>query len=290
MKTIVYLSLFLLITSCSSTKSQDSKGATNTLDTISYAVTGFNYGKELNLLSTKEFVQSEHFAYCIGGGKVEKYFGTYERTESTIILKPTRVELTISSSFMDEEEEVQKYLIDYGPDSLKISTQFKIFQWKDKEYLLSEQNSFIAGLCGKNDYQNFAYYYNTGKEPEQSGYYFTRTQDDSTANVPWNSNHLPIAYRDHFLDKPITVKVTDQIKKVETYGDHQEYEIVSWRLKINKGTKDGVRDGFRFITEDDRYFVDIDTTERDWSTGQANVHHLEMSPKLIGIEMRTRWE
>jgi hypothetical protein len=173
---------------------------------------------------------------------------------------------------------------------LKINTNFQIFEWKNKEYLLSEKNDSLRSYDLRNDYQKFAYYYNTGKEPNDSGNYLTRTKIDSLENVAWNVNKIPKEYQKDFLKEPISAKIIRRHKKVEQNYYDPEYEMVSWQIKINKGTDNGVTKGLYFTTKDHEFFIVIDSTKNKVSFGKCNIYNLEEQYFRIGTEMRTKWD
>lgn len=287
MKIVLKTLILLLIWSCSDKQSSKIKESAIKIDTISYAYHGFNHHRKLELLSNKEFIRFESVASCFGDARIEKHFGKYEITDSILTLNPQKVELTVYSSFPEEKD--IKDTLEYGADSLKINTSFQIFEWKNKEYLLSEKYDSLRSYDFRNDYQKFAYYYNIGEEPNDSGNYLTRTKKDTTINIVWNINKIPKKYQKDFLKEPISVKIIDRKKKVEKDEYEPEYEIVSWRIKINKGTDDGIKKGLHFTTKDEEFFIDIDSTQNKVSFGECYIYNMEEQFFRIGTEMRTKW-
>jgi len=288
MKRILSISILFLILSCSQKESSESKIKGIQNDTISFSYNGFNHHRKLDLLSNQEFIQFESIASCFGDMWIEKHYGKYTATDSTIKLEPSMVELIVYSSFPEEIE--KKSTIPYGPDSLKINTEYKIFGWKNKEYLLSEEYDSLKSFELRNDYEKFAYYYNLGEEPNNSGNYFKRLKKDSTINIPWNINKIPKIYREDFLEEPISVKIIERKKKVEIDEYDPEGELVSWRIKIDKGAKNGIRKGFHFTTKNGEFFMDVDSTRSDVSFGSCSIYNMEEKFFRIGTEMRTKWE
>lgn len=288
MKIVLQTLFLLLILSCSNRQSSESNESAIRIDTISYSYHGFNHHRKLDLLSNQKFIRFESVASCFGDARIEKHFGKYKMTDSTLTLNPTKVELVVYSSFPDEKD--RKDTLNYGADSLIINTDFQKFDWKNKEYLLSKRYDSLRSYDLRNDYQQFAYYYNIGEEPNRSGSYLTRRKKDSTVNVTWNINKIPIEYQKDFLKEPISVKIIDRQKKIEKDEYDPEYEIVSWRIKINKGTDDGITKGLHFTTEDEEYFMDIDSTQNKVSFGKCYIYNMDEQYFRIGTEMRTKWE
>lgn len=274
--------------SCSDQRSLQSKDGAMAIDTISYSYHGFNHHCKLDLLSNQEFIRFESMASCFGDLRTEKHLGTYTWKDSTLYLNPKKVEVFIKSSFPPETE--RKYSLAYGADSLKIKTDFQFFEWKNKEYLLSEKKDSLMPLDLTNDYLQFAYYYNSGAEPQDSGNYLTRVKEDTTINISWDSERIPKKYRDNFLNEPISVIIVDREKVVEQDTLDPTYKLVNWRIKLNKGADAGITRGLHFITKDDRFFIDIDAVESQVSYGRCYIYNMEEQFFRIGTEMRTKWE
>lgn len=286
---IVLKTLFLiLILSCSNKQSSEKKESAIKIDTISYSYHGFNHHRKLDLLSNNKFIRFESVASCFGDARIEKHFGEYSMTDSTLQLNPNKVELIVYSSFPEEKD--RKEILEYGADSLKINTDYQMFEWKNKEYLLSKDYDSLRTYDFRNDYQQFAYYYNIGEEPNNSGNYLTRTKNDTTINIVWNINKIPKEYRNDFLKDPISVKIVDRKKIVEKDDYDQESELVSWYIKIDKGEVDGIKKGFHFTTEDEEYFIDIDSVQSKVSFGKCYIYNMDEQYFRIGTEMRTKWK
>ncbi|MCG2432109.1 hypothetical protein [Aequorivita xiaoshiensis] len=288
MKIVLKALILLFILSCSNKQSSETKKNAIKIDTISYTYHGFNHHRKLELLSNKDFIRFESVASCFGDARIEKHFGKYELTDSTLTLNPEKVELTVYSSFPEEKD--RKDTLQYGADSLKINTSFQIFEWKNKEYLLSEKYDSLRNYDFRNDYEKFAYYYNIGEEPNVSGKYLTRIKKDTTINIAWNINKIPKEYQNDFLKKPISVKIVDRKKIVEKDDYDPGSELVSWYIKIDKGKEDGIKKGFHFTTEDDEYFIDIDSVQSKVSFGKCYIYNMDEQYFRIGTEMRTKWK
>ncbi len=289
MKFVLKIATLLLILSCSDKRSLESKEEAIAIDTISFSYHGFNQHGQLDLLSNNAFIKIESIASCFGDARIAKHFGYYTRNGSKICLSPQKVELLVYSGFPEQKE--HRDSLEYGPDSLKINTEYQLFEWKNKEYLLSKANDSIS-LDLTDDYLQFSYYYNRGAEPQESGNYLTRIKKDTTVNVPWDSNNIPKEYRNIFLDEPLSVLIVDRKKHVEReyYNSDYELELVSWRIKINKGADSGVTKGLHFTTKDDQFFIDIDSVLLKESYGTCYIYNMEEQLFRVGTEMRTKWE
>ena len=288
MKIVLKTLILLLILSCSNRRSSETKEGVIKIDTISYSYHGFNHHRKLDLLSNNEFIRFESVASCFGDARIEKHFGKYRITDSSLQLNPNKVELIIYSSFPAEKD--SKEILEYGADSLKINTDYQIFSWKSKEYLLSKKYDSLRTYDFKNDYQRFAYYYNIGEEPSNSGDYLTRTKKDSSITVKWDISKIPKEYRGDFLLEPISVKIIDRKIKNEKNEYQQDSEMVRWRVKVNKGREDGIKKGLHFTTKGDEYFIDIDSIQDNVSFGECYIYNMDERDFRIGTEMRTNWE
>ena len=287
MKIILKIATLLLMLSCADHRSAQSQESTHAIDTISYSYHGFNHHRKLDLLSNQEFIRFESMTSCFGDLRTEKHLGTYTWKDSTLYLNPKKVEVFIKSNFLQETE--RKYSLAYGADSLKIKTDFRLFEWKNKEYLLSEKEDSLMPLDLTNDYLQFAYYYNSGAEPEESGNYLTRVKKDTTVTISWDSERIPKKYRGNFLNEPISVIIVDREKEVEEDALDSTYELVNWHIKLNKGADAGITRGLHFTTKDNRFFIDIDSVKPQVSYGRCYIYNMEEQFFRIGTEMRTQW-
>ncbi|WP_028375076.1 hypothetical protein [Leeuwenhoekiella sp. MAR_2009_132] len=149
MKIVLKTLILLLIFSCSNKQSSETKESAIKIDTILYSYHGFNHHRKLDLLSNKEFIRFESVASCFGDARIEKHFGKYTMTDSTLQLNPNKVELIVYSSFPEEKD--RKEILEYGADSLKINTDYQIFEWRNKEYLLSKDYDSLRRTEVKNN-------------------------------------------------------------------------------------------------------------------------------------------
>lgn len=278
----------LFVLSCSNKQSLQLKDDAIKIDTISYFYDGFNHHRKLDLLSNNRFLRFEILSSCFGDARIEKHLGNYTIIDSILQLNPSKVELIVYSRYPDQID--RKDLLEYGADSLKINTTFQIFEWKNKEYLLSKDYDSLRNFDFKNDYLQFAYFFNTGEEPNKSGRYFTRKMKDTTINIAWNISNIPEEYRNNFLKEPISVKIIERKKQIKKDEYDQDYEMVSWRIKINKGYDHGILKGLHFTTKDDDFFIDIDSTQSKVSYGKCFIYNMEEQFFRVGTEMRTKWE
>ncbi|MBC7000909.1 hypothetical protein BIZ36_20640 [Cytophaga sp. FL35] len=92
---------------------------------------------------------------------------------------------------------------------------------------MSEKYDSLRNYDFRNDYQKFAYYFNIGEEPNVSGNYLTRIKKDSTTNIDWNINKIPLEYRGDFLKEAISVKIIDRKKIVEKDDYDPKDELIS---------------------------------------------------------------
>lgn len=292
MKYVIKILILLFILSCSKKQLSVTKENVVKLDTVSFQYLGFNHFRKLDLLSNNKFIRIESVSSCFGDGKTEKHFGEYIMTDSTLLLKPKKVELSYYSIIIEKGEEFkeEKINIKYGLDSLKINTNYQLFKWKNKEYLLSTRYDSMRSYDYRNDYEKFAYYYNIGEEPNKSGDYLTRIIEDDSINIKWDINLIPKAYRNNFLNEPISAKIIDRKKIIEKDESDPEYELITWQITINKGTDDGVTKKLHFTTKDDKYFIDIDSTKSKVSFGSCSVYNMEEHLFRIGTEMGTKWK
>lgn len=288
MKFLLSIATLLLMLNCSDHRPAQRQESTPAIDTISYFYDGFNHHRKLDLLSNNTFIRFESMASCFGDVRTEKHLGRYTWKDSMLHLTPKTVELFVRSSFPQEIE--YKDTLVYGADSLMIKTVFQHFEWKNKEYLLSKNEDSLVPLDLTNDYLQFAYYYNSGIEPEESGNYLTRVKEDTTVNIPWDPRRIPKEYRDNFLNEPISVIIVDREKEVEQDSLDPTYELINWRIKLNKGSDEGITRGLHFTTKDNRFFIDIEAVEPQVSYGRCYIYNMEEQFFRIGTEMRTKWQ
>jgi hypothetical protein len=285
MRKILLYIILIVISSCKD------KGAikeqNKAIDTISYRYSGFNHHRKLDLLSNKSFVLLESSASCFGDYKIYRHFGTYNQNDSIIKLEPKHVEIETYNSIVEIDT---IYEIPYS-DSLKVKTVYQKFHWNDKIYLLSEQIDSIVYPESKNDFEQFAFNYNSGVEPKFSGNYLIRNVENlsDSINQVIPVENLPKKYQDLFLKTPISTKIIGR-KKLVINDEDVDVDLIKWRVKLDKGSMDGLRKGMQLITSNNEFFIFIDSIAENYSYGECYVYNIESKYSKIGTEMKTRWD
>ncbi len=98
-----------------------------------------------------------------------------------------------------------------------------------------------------NDYYEFADFYNSGYEPKSHGRYLTQNfevKNDSTFDN-LDLNEINIKWRNLFLRRPITAKITKVTKNLS-----EDNVIESFLVEIDKGRKDGVIAGLTVLSRE----------------------------------------
>lgn len=140
------ISLNILILLCglltaNSQSSELEKVSSEKSATVSFEIIGFNHYRKLTLLKNDEFVRTEIVVSCYGGGsEIKEYYGKYERNDSILILRPNYVELKAYSQNGSKRNDK----IEYGSDSLKISTEFKIIKHNGNQFLVPLEYSRLT--------------------------------------------------------------------------------------------------------------------------------------------------
>lgn len=284
---IIILTAFMLFTSCfKNNKSTTTKSVKSTAEKVlSYSFSGINYAKQIDFLADAQFVLTEKLNKITGETTIKKHYGQYKKKDTLITLIPEEVEIITLTTKPEREKEKNTFA--YTDDISKINTQYQIVSWGNKEYLLSEEFNSMANYDEKNDFQRFAYYYNTGIEPDESGYYFTRPlQLTDSISKPLDTLHIPEKWRDYFLKKPISATIIHKEKKVQksNYRD-----LISWRVQLNKGAKDGIKKGLSFSTKYEDFYIEIDSILPNVSYGSYRINDIDDEFIEIGTEMRTQW-
>jgi len=244
--------IIFLIFSCSNDKrnSNSEKNVSQNIDTLRYSYRGFNNGLRLDLLSDGRFINEHYLFSCFGGGERKKAFGTYKMDSINLTLMPDKIELIEYPE--DMELKPTKTQIDYGIDSLKIKTEFRVLNWETNQYLLSESFDFGWSTNKENDFIRFADYVNIGFEPETSGMYLSKRSKDSIKSE-FDINKIPEKWRKHFLKEPVTAKIRG-LKKITDPNDEEHFW---WEITLDKGSNNGMNKRLSMTTEDDMIFFDI---------------------------------
>ncbi|WP_179317972.1 hypothetical protein [Winogradskyella undariae] len=277
--------ILLLIFSCSNDKtiSNNEKKIIKDIDTLKFSYNGFNNGLRLDLLSDGSFISENYLFGCTGGGERKKVFGTYKMDSVNLKLVPEKIEYTEYP--IDMESKPKTINITYGIDSLKIKTEFQIFNWENKKYLLSDFYDYGWSLDKENDYIRFANYLNSGFEPKSSGRYLV-TETKDTIRTEFDLKQIPEKWQDYFLKEPVSAK----IKKIKKITDPYDEENISWQIELDKGIKDRMNNRLTLETKDGEFFIEIDSVLTNNSFGITYMY--DFSPKKfpIGTELRTIWK
>ena len=284
MKYIKILIIFLIY-SCSNDKrnSNSEKNVSQNIDTLRYSYRGFNNGLRLDLLSDGRFINEHYLFSCFGGGERKKAFGTYKMDSINLTLMPDKIELIEYPE--DMELKPTKTQIDYGIDSLKIKTEFRVLNWETNQYLLSESFDFGWSTNKENDFIRFADYVNIGFEPETSGMYLSKRSKDSIKSE-FDINKIPEKWRKHFLKEPVTAKIQG-LKKITDPNDEEHFW---WEITLDKGSNNGMNKRLSMTTEDDMIFFDIDSVSNNKSFGKYYMPDFTAEKYPIGTELRTKWK
>jgi hypothetical protein len=256
-----------------------------TIDTLKYSYKGFNNGGSLYLLNNGKFIHTKFVYGCTGGGEIKQIFGDYKRDKSNLILNEKRIELEKLPIDFSEKSEFLK--LNSVPDSLKLNNKFKIINWNNFEYLLSENITEGWSYRELNDFDRFSDNYNSGYKPENSGMYLRRRADSVKMNEKLNLNQVPTKWRDLFLQEPIKAKIVGFKKKVEII-EKEDYEY--WLVEIDKGKKQKIRKFLDFKRRNEYNLFTIDSVLENKSYIKIYDHMFQNKMDLeIGEELRTKW-
>ncbi|SEB84261.1 hypothetical protein SAMN04489761_1928 [Tenacibaculum sp. MAR_2009_124] len=292
MKTLTAIVLFttaVLYSSCSfnrnSNSSQINNKSKNNEIVTNYSFNAINYAKNINLLKDNRFVITENINRVNGDTTIKKHYGTFQKTSNVITLEPKETEMTLLVKRFENVKESNIY--SYEQNDSKINTRYYIVKWNDKEYLLSDQFNSISNHDEKNDFQRFAYFFNSGIEPSEGGYYFKRTyKPTDSVKTSFNIEQIPQQWRTYFLTKPISANIIDTEKELKN-SKFQQYAF--WRIKLNKGAKDGIKKGVSFSTKFEDFHIRVDSILPDVCFGSFRINDFDDEFIEIGTEMRTQW-
>ncbi|EDP94848.1 hypothetical protein U8527_08010 [Kordia algicida OT-1] len=282
-----YIAILLLFTifSCSNHnhKLQNETKRNQQIDTVKYSYSVFNHGKRLFLLSDGSFMNEVYTFSCSGSGFHKKVSGTYKIDSISLSLFPQKIALTTYS--FDRKVKPTKVQLDYGVDSLKIKTEFKIIHWETKTYLLSETYDYDYSEDEENDFMRFADYVNIGFEPKTSGMYLSHKEKDTFTSA-FDMQQIPEKWQKYFLKKPIVTK----IKNLKKVYDSEDSTYFFWEIELDKGKNDGMTKRLSFTTKDDMISLDIDSITNNSSFGKHFDPDFITKDYPIGTELRTKWE
>lgn len=286
MKYINILILFLIF-SCSNnkTKSNGNKNVIQNIDTLRYSFNGFNNGLNLDLLSNGTFINDDYLFSCFGNGERKRVFGTYKMDSTNLILFPKQIEFI--EYYENTRLKPKKIKILYGPDSLKIKTVFKVINWNNIKYLISEEFDYSWDFKLENDYIRFANCLNSGLEPKEHGKYLVSENNiASNSNDEFNTNQTPEKWKKNFLKNPISLKIENIVQKtIIDYGE--EYSI--YVVKLNKGENQLVQKGMLFENKDSTFWLKVDSTSQNSSYGRSTLYDENKNIYPVGTILKTKW-
>ncbi|MFC4268761.1 hypothetical protein [Polaribacter marinivivus] len=255
------------------------------IDTLKYSYKGFNNGGSLYLLNNGKFIHTKFVYGCTGGGEIKQIFGDYKRENSDLILNEKRIELEELPIGFNEKSKILN--LNYVPDSLKLNNKFKIINWNNFEYLLSENITEGWSLRELNDFNRFSDNYNSGYEPENSGMYLRMQIDSLKTNEKLDLNQIPAKWRNLFLREPIKTKIVGFNRKNEII-DNEDY--IYWLVEIDKGKNQNIRKFLDFKRKNEYYVFTIDSVLENKSFIKIYDHMFQNKMDLkIGEELRTKW-
>lgn len=283
MRILIRILLISLIFGC---KNQNYISEPNEIiDTLKYSYKGFNNGGSLYLLNNGKFIHTKFVYGCTGGGEIKQIFGDYKRENSDLILNEKRIELEELPIGFNEKSKILK--LNYVPDSLKLNNKFKIINWNNFEYLLSENITEGWSLRELNDFNRFSDNYNSGYEPENSGMYLRIKTDSLSSNEKLNLNQIPLKWRNLFLQEPIKTKIVGFSRKTEII-DNEDY--IYWLVEIDKGGNQKIRKYLDFKRKNEYILFTIDSVLDNKSYIKVYDHTFQNEMDLkIGEELRTKW-
>lgn len=134
------------------------------IDTTEYAITGFNHGIFLGLLSDSTFYHRNELWSCFGGGNVKHISGTYKKDNNKITLLPIQVKTTSYEDYPIMEDEIETddspkiNTYPYQEEKTKIKTDYYIVNINDKSYALSEEkkDNYLFKESSYNDFEILA--------------------------------------------------------------------------------------------------------------------------------------
>ena len=283
MKNIFIIIIIICSFSCENKINPTGKRSENKIDTLFYQYKGFNNGMKLYLFNDNKF-KYEFYSYgCTGGGENEFVTGNYTMSENKIHLKPDSVKIKILD--FQSPTEFKNYNLKYQNDSLKIKTEYDIINWNNIQYLISPQKNkdfrrhtpiFMVEydidsiLLKRNDYYEFADYYNLGYEPKKHGRYLTQiTKNTDSIFEKLKINRLPKKWKHLFLENPIAAKVLKIVKEKKTYhyNENEKEEYYINVLTLDKRSNDNVRIGMEFYDKKKKKYIKITSVSKNESNG-----------------------
>ncbi len=274
MKGTLLITLLLFIFSCKERSSTLSNQKKN--DTTTYTYNGYHNFMKLMLFSNKKFKYTYQDHPELGQFKVT---GNYVKFDKSISLKPLDYEKCIYV----ESNDTFRFNCTKLKNGHKIKTQYDILEWKNNNYLLSEESDFIHTVNGENDdYQRFINYYNQGFEPIKHGKYLI-SKTKKTNDLELDKDVFPKKYRKLLLDKPIIANIISIDKKED---DKSSFYL---EIKIDKGANDNVSVGLTFLDDNDSCYITITNVLKNESIGRTGYYGDISEVCNLKQELRTRW-
>lgn len=297
MKKLFFCVVVLFLISCKRERSNTfSLKDYSTNDTLIFKYIGFNYNLELSLVGNENFAYKYDIRGCAGGGEFAKVTGKYLQNNNRLTLLPDSVFFSILP--FNSHYNPKRYKLKYGIDSLKIKTKYDIITWGQSLYLISPEKDIDyrthpvltlidfdidSVVNNRNDYHDFADYYNLGIEPEEHGRYLSLILDslEKRLTSEFELNQIPIEWRYLFLKVPVEAKIIN-VKSENRECEDSSYQI--YKVILNKGKRDNLRIGIELFDRNMARNIKIVEVESDKCTG---VTHDEF---LLNETVKTRWE
>ena len=280
---LLLIVLLFIIFSFESKKQSAQEIKETKVDTLFYKYKGFNNGFNLYLFSNNKFEYMYYSFGCTGGGESEYITGNYQLLGDKLHLDPDSVRMRIYE--LNNHSDFKEYNLKYKNDSLKIKTEYDIIKWNNIQYLISPQKNhnfrthtevsitdydIDSIMLKRNDYYEFADYYNLGYEPKKHGRYLIRaTQKPNSTFEELEIDKLPKEWRNLFLEEPISAKITNVVKDKRTTKYNEDYtqEYFIYILTLDKGSEDHVRIGMVFYDETNKKYIKIISVSKSESKG-----------------------
>ncbi len=152
MKNIFLLILFLIVTQTSIAFTTDYKSS-NSIDTITYSILGFNSKISLYLLSDNRFIQESSYFDCVSITTTCFVLGIYKQKENHIELLPKNVQVLIED--YKKPEATIDTLMPFNESGFSIKKEYYQVEIRGIEYLLSaeKKEEFSGEISATNDFE-----------------------------------------------------------------------------------------------------------------------------------------
>ncbi|WP_055446498.1 hypothetical protein [Lacinutrix mariniflava] len=195
MRVLLVIILFYSLLSCK--EKAEKKLETKKIDTLLYSYKHHHGFMKLILFSDKKFKFINQVHQELG---ISETTGTYIHENNVLNLQP----LLCKECEFNEVNEIYKLVcdtIEFSCLKLQVKTNYFTFNWKNNDYLLSEESDQIQEVGkNQNDFNRFINNYNEGYEPTDHGrYLISKTNKIINKELPIDS--FPEKYRNLFLTK-----------------------------------------------------------------------------------------